>query len=108
MYYLIIHLYQDRLQDDVMLALTAEGVGDGLIIDAVNMKNVLAFEMPIFAGFRADLSRRKSYAKLILAMVPDEETVDRIVETLRMSGVDVDDPEICRIAYFPVKSLRRS
>ncbi|HID55375.1 TPA: hypothetical protein EYP37_02510 [Candidatus Poribacteria bacterium] len=106
MYYLIIHLYQDRFQDDVMLALTAEGVGDGLIIDAVNMRDVLAFEMPIFAGFRADLSRRKIYAKLILAVVPDEETIDRIAETLKLSGVNIDDPEICRIAYFPVRSLR--
>lgn len=47
-----------------MLALTAEGVGG-----------------------------RKSFVKLILAIVPDEETVDRITETLKMSGVDIDDPD---------------
>jgi hypothetical protein len=105
MYYLIIHLYQDRFQDDVMLALTAEGVRDALIVDAVNMRRILAFEMPIFAGFRADLNRKRTYAKLILALVPDKETITKITEALKISGVDVEDPEVCRMIFFPVEEI---
>ncbi|RKY03882.1 hypothetical protein DRP77_05230 [Candidatus Poribacteria bacterium] len=105
MYYLIIHLYDEGLQEEVMLALTAEGVTDSFVLDAVNVRRVLAFEMPIFAGFRADLDRRRGFAKFIVALVPDKRTVLNIIETLRMSGVDVEDPEVCRFIFFPVESF---
>lgn len=105
MYYLIIHLYDEGLQDEVMLALTAEGVTDSFVLEAVNVRRVLAFEMPIFAGFRADLDRRRGFSKVIVALVPDKRTVLNIIETLRMSGVDVEDPEVCRFIFFPVESF---
>ena len=41
-------------------------------------------------------------------MVPDEETINRIAETLKISGMNISDPEICKITYFPVKILRGS
>ena len=76
MFYLIIHLYRQEFQEDLMLALEAQGISDVIILDAVGKDKVLAFDMPIFAGFKTDLEGRKLYAKLVMALVRDRETAE--------------------------------
>ncbi len=105
MFYLVVHLYRHELQEDLMLALEAQGISDVVIVDAVGKDKVLAFDMPIFAGFKADLEGRKLYAKLIMALVPDRETAEGFVSSLRESGINCSDPDVCKILLLPAEEL---
>ena len=105
MYYLMIHLYQERYWGDVLLALTAEGITDALVVDASRMEHALASEVPIFAGFWADMDRRGRFAKVIMASVPDRSSAYRVVETLREDGVDLTDPSVGRVLLLPAEEV---
>ncbi|RKY60014.1 MAG: hypothetical protein DRP94_01880 [Candidatus Latescibacterota bacterium] len=105
MYYLIVHLYQERYWSDILLALAAEGITDAVVVDASRMEQALISELPIFAGFWADMSRRGRFAKVIMASVPDRASVYRMVEALRGEGVDLTDPSVGKILLLPAEEL---
>jgi len=65
----------------------------------------LVSELPIFAGFWADMSRRGRFAKVITASVPDKTSVCRMVETLKGEGVDLTDPSVGKILLLPAEEL---
>jgi len=105
MYYLIIHLYQERYWNDVLLALAAEGITDALVLDATHIERALALEVPLFAGFWANMDRKSRFVKLILAPTADRAVVSRIVGTLKEEGVDLTDPAVGRLLLLPAEEL---
>jgi len=105
MFYLIIHLENEDYEQDLLLAMASAGILDAIVLPGTSAREVMAGALPIFAGFRADLTSGSSYAKLIAAIVPDEHAVDRVIESLRAAGVDFAGKNVGSMVLMPVARI---
>jgi len=101
----IIQLYEERYLEDVLLALTANGLSDAVILDAMSVGEKLASEVPIFAGFRAGLVKNKMYRKIIMCTSPSRERVANFVRSLTESGVKLQEGEAGKIIVVRAEEL---
>jgi hypothetical protein len=105
MTYMIVALYDARCLDDLMLALTAQDVRDAVVLDGRAVGSSLIQQMPIFAGFDANLREPQGAMKLVLAVVQDDGVARAIREDLRDIGVDLGDPATANVLLLPVEQL---
>lgn len=104
---LCIFLYENRYLEDFMDVLIEEGVEDLLVAEAQELKEFLAFRMPLFKEFRASLGSRRKEPKLILALVKDEGTIGKMVKAWK-KDMELDKDEIAAIFSLPVKLWQES
>ncbi|HUU69671.1 MAG TPA: hypothetical protein VM186_09105 [Planctomycetota bacterium] len=102
MFYLIIHLENEEYEQELLLAMASAGILDAIVLPGTSAREMMAGALPIFAGFRADLTRRGNYAKLIAAIVPDDHAVDRILEALHAADIDFIGKNIGSMILLPV------
>jgi hypothetical protein len=105
MKYMIIKLYDPRCLDDLMLALTAHDVRHAVVLDGRAVGSSLMQDMPIFAGFRADLGEPRGAMKVVFAVVQDEAAARAIRDELRDAGIDLSDPAVARVFLLPIEEL---
>jgi hypothetical protein len=105
MKYMIVTLYDPRHLDDVMLALTANAAHHAVVLDGKAVAPALMQDVPLFAGFRADLDEPRGVVKLVLAMVAETETVRQIRGDLKEAGIDLEDPAVGHVVVIPVEEL---
>ncbi len=103
MYQLTIFLYNERYMEDIMMALTAAGLSSTVVLDGLNMENVLAFNVPVFAGLRAEMSRSPKFCKVILTLVNNKEVIEEIIDSLKEAEVDNKKKKIYRIVATKVE-----
>jgi hypothetical protein len=101
-YLLTVHLYDEGALEDVLTALASLGVENAVVLDGQRMSRVLAFDVPIFAGFREEIGGSSSYCKYITALVDDEKVIDELASLLRQAGVDFEKPGTGRMYIIPV------
>lgn len=99
--YMILHVNHEKYADDVLMALAEVGVVDPIVLSGESLGHKLAFDMPLFAGFRKSFGGDSSYAKVILARV-EEKDVEFMLEELKNSGVDFIGDEIGKIYLLPI------
>jgi hypothetical protein len=102
---MVISLYDPRCLEDVMLALTANDVRDAVVLDATAVGSALMQNMPLFAGFRADLGEPRSATKVVFALVPDEAAARAVRDELKEAGIDLDDPATAKVVLLPAEAL---
>jgi hypothetical protein len=107
MLYLIIHLFREEYQEEVLLALMSAGIARATVTDGVNLENVVTMDMPIFAGFRADPGRDKRFCKIISAAVESEKAVDDFLSALKMGGIDFVKDDLGVIILLPARTILR-
>ena len=105
MFYLIIHLNDRGCKEDVMLAMAAAGVLDAVVVPATSVAERMADGIPLFAGFRADLTARDTSTLVIGAVVPDEETLERLKQELLVAGVDLKTGQAGRFIVLPIAEM---
>ncbi len=103
LYHLLIHLFEENSLEDVLTALTSLGIDNAVALDGQRMSRLLAFDVPIFAGFREDVSDRSSYCKALSAVIDDPDAVDQLVLMLRDAGVDFEKEGTGVIMLFPIE-----
>jgi len=101
MFYLVIHLTREEYEEDLLLAMASAGILDAIVIPGVSARETMAGALPIFAGFRADLTAKGTYAKLIAAIVADEHAIDRIIGELQAAGIDFVEKSIGSMVMLP-------
>jgi len=101
-YLLLIVLLKEEYLEDVVLALTENGATGAVVLDGMNLQTMLAYQIPIFAGFREELGAQPGYAKVLLSHVSDTGFPDRIVQALRESGTDFQKDELGRMMLMPL------
>ena len=69
------------------------------------MANVLAFNVPIFAGLRAELKQSPKFCRIIFTFIDDKETIEELFEAIEDSGINNKKKKIFSIVYFPVEKL---
>ncbi len=107
MFYLIIQLFKEEYEEQVLLALTSAGIERATVSEALNLENVVTMEMPVFAGFRADPGRNKLFCKVITAAVDSETAVEDFLSALEMGGIDFVKDELGVIILIPVAKIIR-
>lgn len=102
--YMILNLNKEKYLDDVLMALTEAGIDDTIVLSGESLGHKLAFDNPLFAGFRKSFGKDKGYAKVIMA-VAEKEQIDFMLEELKSSGVDFIKDEIGKIVLLPVEEV---
>ena len=102
--YMILNLNKEKYLDDVLMALTEAGIDNTVVISGESLGHKLAFDNPIFAGFRKSFGSEKGYANVIMA-VAEKDQVEFMLEELKNSGVDFVKNEIGKIVLLPVEIL---
>jgi hypothetical protein len=101
---MIINLIKEKYLDDVLMSLAEAGIDDTIVISGETLGHKLAFDNPLFAGFRKSFGSDKGYAKIIMA-IADKSQVDFMLEELKHSGIDFKKQQIGKIILLPVDQL---
>ena len=102
--YMILNLNKEKYLDDVLMALTEAGIDDTVVLSGESLGHKLAFDNPLFAGFRKSFGKDKGYANVIMA-VAEKDQVEFMLEELKNSGVDFVKNEIGKIVLLPVEKI---
>lgn len=102
--FMILHVYDERYLDDIMMALAEVGIEDPVVISGESLGHKLAFDMPLFAGFRQTMGKDKSYAKIIMAEA-DEKDIDFLLEELNNADVHFIEDELGKIILLPIHKI---
>jgi len=103
LYHLMIHLYEEGSLEDALTALTSLGVENAVVVDGQRMSRLLAFDVPIFAGFREEVAERSSYCKVISAVVDDPAMLDELLRLLKEAGVDFEKEGVGMMMLLPIE-----
>jgi hypothetical protein len=101
---MILNLNKEKYLDDVLMALTEAGIDDTVVLSGESLGHKLAFDNPLFAGFRKSFGKDKGYANVIMA-VAKKEQIDFMLEELKNSGIDFVKDEIGKIVLLPVEEV---
>ena len=102
--YMILHLYQEKYQDDVLMAMTEAGIEETIVLSGESLGHKLAFDMPLFAGFRKSYGSGKGFAIVIMAMAENEQ-VEFMLDELKNSGINFIEDNLGSIVVLPVEKI---
>ena len=104
-YHLMIHLYEEGSLEDVLTALASLGMDHAVVVDGQRMSRLLAFDVPIFAGFREEVSQRSSYCKLISAVTESPAVLDELLRLLKGAGIDFEQEGVGLMILTPIERM---
>jgi nitrogen regulatory protein PII len=99
---LVFILNNEEYLEEVLEAYVEAGVTGATIIDSEGMGRFLAYEVPLFAGFREFLKGNKPYNKTIISVVRDQDTVERVKKLLDEVVGNLDNPGTGILFTLPV------
>ena len=105
MFYLIIQLFKEEFEEEVLLALTSVGIERAVVTDGLNLENVVTMDMPIFAGFRADPGKERRFCKIITAAVEEKKILDEFLAALKSGGIDFVRESLGVIVLLPAAQI---
>ena len=89
---LVIVLADREKLDDVLSTLLELDITGATIIDTEGMAQVLAAEVPVFAGLRQLITEARASSKTIFALSRDNDIVSRMQQLLKETGIDFSEP----------------
>jgi len=102
--FMILQLKKEKYLDDILMALAEASIDESVVLSGESLGHKIAFDMPIFAGFRKSFGSEKGYAKIIMA-IAEKEKVDFMLEELKNSGIDFIDDKIGKIVMLPIEKI---
>ena len=102
--YMIINLNKEKYLDDVLMALAEASIDDTIVLSGETLGHKLAFDNPLFAGFRKSFGSDKGYAKIIMALA-EKSQVEFMLEELKNSGIDFEKDELGKIVLIPTDEI---
>jgi nitrogen regulatory protein P-II 1 len=102
MKFLVISLNREEFLDDVLSELLELEITGATVIDGVAMERVLAKDVPIFAGLLQTTRGSRAYNKIIFALIPNQEVVEKLVSILQDLEIDFTDPSFGNLFTVPV------
>lgn len=100
---LVIILNREEYLDDILAELLELEVHTASIIEGVAMERVLAKDVPIFAGLLQSTRGSRAFNKNIMALIPNKETVDKLIAILKDLDIDFKDPATGVLFTIPVE-----
>jgi len=71
-------LNNEDLLEEVLEAYVEAGVSGATLLDSEGMGRFLAYEVPLFAGFKEFMKGNKPYNKTIFSVIKDEKVILRL------------------------------
>ncbi len=75
---LVFILNKEELLEEVLEAYVEAGIDGATMFDSEGMGRFLAYEVPLFAGFKEFMKGNKPYNKTIISVVTDDEVIKRV------------------------------
>lgn len=75
---LVFILNKEEFLEDVLEAYVEAGVAGATLLDSEGMGRFLAYEVPLFAGFKEFMKGNKPYNKTIISVIRNEAIIDRL------------------------------
>lgn len=89
---LVFVLNNEEFLEEVLEAYVEAGVTGATILDSEGMGRFLAYEVPLFAGFKEFMKGNKPYNKTILSVVRDDGTVKQVRSLIDPLVGGLDNP----------------
>ncbi len=102
--YMILQINKEKYVDDVLMALAEVGIANPIVLSGESLGHKLAFDNPIFAGFRKTYGSEKSYGRIIMAKAEEQE-VEFMLDELKHSGINFVKDEIGNIFLLPIHKV---
>jgi nitrogen regulatory protein PII len=100
---LVFILNKEEVLDEALEAFVEAGMPGATILDSEGLGYYLAYEVPLFAGFKEFMKGNKPYNKTILSVVKDDQAVQRLVPILDEVIGGFDKPGTGVIFTLPVE-----
>jgi len=89
---LVFVLNNEEFLEEVLEAYVEAGITGATIVDSEGMGRFLAYEVPLFAGFKEFMKGNRPYNKTILSVVRDETTIQRARDLIDPVIGGLDNP----------------
>ena len=89
---LVFVLNKEEYLEDVLKAYAEAGVSGATLLDSEGMGRFLAYEVPLFAGFKEFMKGNKPYNKTIISVIKNESIVQRVKELVDQVIGGIDNP----------------
>jgi len=107
MYYLIIHLKSEAHITEVLMALTENDATSTQIIQSRSAANLIAFDIPVFAGFREMFGTKSEQSQIICSFINHKEDVDNFLESLKLANIDFINDDIGEMFLLSLEAAFR-
>ncbi|MCK9556848.1 MAG: hypothetical protein PHO85_02145 [Candidatus Cloacimonetes bacterium] len=101
--YMILHLYNDKYLDDMILALSEAGIEDTIVLSGETLGQKMLYDIPLFASFKDSPDIRQGYGSVILGIAEKDE-VDFALAELTESGLDLLKMGMVKVFLIPIAS----
>ena len=105
MYLVIVILYKEEQLDDILSVFAELGLENAIVVEGTRMQEVLAFDVPIFAGLAAGSLGGKRYIKIVMATCQEEGIGKKIGNVAKDLDIDFSNRDVGTILTLSVKEV---
>ena len=98
----IIHLFEEKYLDEVLLAMAEVFEHPGIVTDAIAGVDQLAVGIPIFSDFSSAAASRGTFCKVIHTITKTKDPIVRLQDALLEGGIDFKKERLGSIFVLPV------
>ncbi|MCB5259096.1 MAG: hypothetical protein PHY41_07455 [Candidatus Cloacimonetes bacterium] len=102
--YMILHLYNDKYLDDVILALSEAGIEDTIVLSGETLGQKMLYDIPLFASFKESPDIRQGYGSVIMG-VAEKNDIDFAIQELKESGLDLINMGMVKVFLVPITCI---
>jgi hypothetical protein len=101
---MILHLYNDKYLDDVILALSEAGIEDTIVLSGETLGQKMLYDIPLFASFKESPDIRQGYGSVIMG-VAEKNDIDFAIQELKESGLDLINMGMVKVFLVPITCI---
>jgi len=105
MHLVIVILYREEQLDDILSVFAELGLENAIVIEGTRMQEVLAFDVPIFAGLTAGSLGGKGYIKIVMATSQEEGIGKKISNVAKDLDINFSNRDVGTILTLSVKEV---
>ena len=102
---LVIILNKVESLKDLLSAMLESGITEATILDSEGMGQILAYEVPIFAGLRQLLGDTRTHNKTIFALIQKKDSLKDFKKLLEEVKIDFSEKGTGIIFTIPVNEV---
>ncbi|NCN04761.1 MAG: hypothetical protein GW949_03940 [Spirochaetales bacterium] len=99
---LVFVLNKEEYLEEVLEAYVEAGVAGATLLDSEGMGRFLAYEVPLFAGFKEFMKGNKPYNKTIISVIRNEAIIAKVKELVDEVVGGLDNPGTGIMFTLPV------
>ena len=104
---LMIVLNRQEYFEKVLTLLVDAGVSGATVVDSQGLGQILAYDIPIFAGLRQFIGERRSASRTIFAVLENGQLLSKINRFLHQEGIDFTQAGVGIMVTLPVNEFIR-